>query len=209
VTMRRSRAKVRRIPDWKDWLVDSESCASSLSFFEGHHAIMTLDREIAEDNLRGHLKKTYHNLDLANRLFEMHIRGEFRFRYGGENFYDWVVTVCYYAMYQAALAALAAVRKTSENHAATICALIHYYLHKKGKLGEKYIISLQLMGSIGKQDVQKLIDVREQRERASYSTSYSTELALAQNALTHARDFVFEVRRILEEGLPKDFLKEI
>jgi len=61
--------------------------------------------------------------------------GGLRFRYEGENFFNLVITICYYVMYQASLAALAAVRKEGETHAATVCALIHHYVHKRKGLG--------------------------------------------------------------------------
>jgi len=82
MTVRRTKAKATRVPDWRDWLSDRKLCASSLSFFERHHVITTLEREAAKDNLQGHLRKAYHNLDLANRLFEMHGKGEFKFTTG-------------------------------------------------------------------------------------------------------------------------------
>jgi hypothetical protein len=108
-----------------------------MKFFEKPRiaAIKTLSKRIAEDNLVGHLRKAYHNLDLANKIFEMH-ETQPTFRYEGENYFDWIITICYYAMYQASLAALAAVRKEGENHLATVCALIYHYVHKKKRLGE-------------------------------------------------------------------------
>jgi hypothetical protein len=42
--------------------------------------------------------RAYHNLDLANKVFDMH-GGEAAFRYESENYFDWVITICYYAMY--------------------------------------------------------------------------------------------------------------
>jgi len=107
-------------PTWEDWLRDPRVCERSMRYFERPRVslIRRLPERIAKENVLGHLKKAYHNLDLANKVFEMH-DGELRFRYEGENFFDWVITICYYAMYQATLAALAAVRKEGEIHAAT------------------------------------------------------------------------------------------
>jgi len=99
-------------PTWEDWLRDLRVCERSMRYFERPRVslIRRLPERIARENVLGHLKKAYHNLDLANKVFEMH-DGELKFRYEGENFFDWVITICYYAMYQASLAALAAVRK--------------------------------------------------------------------------------------------------
>jgi len=181
-----------------------------MRFFESQKiaAIKTLSKRIAQDNVAGHLRKAYHNLDLANKVFDMH-EGEASFRYEGENYFDWVITICYYAMYQASLAALAAVRKEGETHAATVCALIYHYVHRKRRLGEEYLISLDTTAALAKQDVQKLVEKKEEREKASYDTSFITQKGLAERALTDAREFVAKVREILEDGMGRDFLSEI
>jgi len=153
----------------------------------------------------GHIRKAYHNLDLANKVFDMHER-KATFRYEGENYFDWVITICYYAMYQASLAASAAVRKEGETHIATVCALIYYYVHKKKRLGEEHLISLDMTVALARQDVRKLVEKKEEREKASYDTSFITQKGLAERALTDAREFVAKIREILEEGMGKDFL---
>jgi uncharacterized protein (UPF0332 family) len=156
-------------------------------------AIKNLSKRVAEENILGHLKKAYHNLDLANKVFETH-ETQPTFRYEGENYFDWVITICYYAMYQAALAALAAVGKEGENHLATVCALIYFYVHKKKRLGEQYLISLDMIAALAKQDVQKLVEKKEEREKASYDTSFVTQKGLAERALTDAREFLVKIR---------------
>lgn len=199
-----------RQPTWEDWLRDPRVCEGSMQYFERPRVslIKTLPERIAEENVSGHLKKAYHNLDLANKVFEMH-EEEQRYRYEGENFFDWVITICYYAMYQASLAALAAVRKEGEIHTATVCALIYYYVHKKKRLGEQYLIFLDLIGRLARQDVQKLVEKKEEREKASYDTSFATQKGLAERALTDAREFVANIREILEEGLGAEFLSSV
>jgi uncharacterized protein (UPF0332 family) len=181
-----------------------------MKFFEKPKiaTIKTLPKRIAQENVLGHLRKAYHNLDLANEVFGMH-GGKASFRYEGENYFDWVITVCYYAMYQASLAALAAVRKEGETHVATVCALIYYYVHKKRRLEEEYLISLDMVGALAKQDVQKLVEKKEEREKASYDTSFTTQKGLAERALTDAREFVAKIREILEGGMGREFLSGI
>ena len=112
-------------------------------------------------------------------------------------------------MYQSSLAALAAVRKEGETHVATVCALIYYYVHKKKRLDEEHLISLDLIAALAKQDVQKLVEKKEEREKASYDTSFMTQKGLAERALTDAREFVAKVREILEEGMGRDFFSRI
>jgi len=198
-----------RQPTWEDWLRDPSLCERSMRYFERPRGslIKILPERIAKQNVLGHLKKAYHNLDLANKVFEMH-EVELKFRYEGENFFDWVITICYYAMYQASLAALAAV-KEGEIHAATVCALIYHYVHKKKRLRERHLISLDMIGRLAKQDVQKLVEKKGEREKASYDTSFITQKGLAKRALTDAREFVAKIREVLEEGLGTEFLSGV
>jgi len=199
-----------RLPTWEDWLRSAKLCERSMKFFEKPKvsAIKSLPKRIAQENVLGHLRKAYHNLDLANKVFDMH-EGKASFRYEGENYFDWVITICYYAMYQVSLAALAAVRKEGETHAATACALIYYYVHKKKRLGEEYLISLDVIAALARQDVQKLVEKKEEREKASYDTSFITQKGLAERALTDAKEFVAKIREVLEEGIGREFLSKI
>lgn len=196
-------------PTWEDWLKNSNMCEQSLRYFERYLQVRQLDARQAKDNVLGHLRKAFHNLSLANQAFDLNQSGQLKTKYTGENFYDWVVTISYYAMYQASLAALAAVRKSGENHSATVCALIYYCVHKKKHLNEQYLISLNKIKSLANQDIQKLVDTRSGREKASYDTSFATQLGLAQIAVSNARDFILKIREILEDGLGKDFLKDV
>jgi uncharacterized protein (UPF0332 family) len=206
---RRRGTSRKRVPTWEDWLKDPRVCEQSLRYFERFSQVRPLNATQAQNDVIGHLRKGFHNLSLANQIFDANQKGQLSVKYAGESFYDWVVTVCYYAMYQASLAALAAVRKSGENHTATVCALIYYYVHKKKRLNERYLISLDTIGSLANQDVQKLVDTRFERERASYDTAYATQVSLAQTSLSDARDFVLKIREILEDGLGKDFLKDV
>jgi len=199
-----------RLPEWQDWLRSAKLCERSMRFFEKPRiaAIKTLPKRIAQDDILGHLRKAYHNLDLAKKVFDIH-EGETAFRYDGENYFDWVITVCYYAMYQASLAALAAVRKEGETHVATVCALIYYYVHKRKRLGEEHLIYLHTIAALARQDVQKLVEKKEEREKASYDTSFITQKGLAEKALADAREFVARIREILEKGMGREFLSRI
>jgi uncharacterized protein (UPF0332 family) len=155
------------------------------------------------------MKKAFHNLSLANQIFESNQRNQLQVSYSGENYYDWVITVSYYSMYQACLSALAAVRKSGMNHSATVCALVYHYLHKRKRLNEQYLLSLDKIHALADQDVQKLVERRFQREKASYDTGYTTQIGVAQTALSEAREFALKMREILEDALGKDFMKGV
>ncbi|MGO9645491.1 MAG: hypothetical protein ACLPY5_12165 [Candidatus Bathyarchaeia archaeon] len=196
-------------PTWQDWVTNASLCEQSLTYFEGKAQVKILNPTQAREDILGHLRKAFHNLTLANQIFDATQKNQLTLKYPGENFYDWTVTISYYAMYQAALAALAAVRKAGENHTATVCALIYHYVHKKKRLHERYLLSIDTIKTLADQDVQKLIEKRFQREQASYDTSITTELGIANSALTDAREFVLAIRAILEDGLGKDFLRDV
>ena len=151
----------------------------------------------------------FHNLRLANQIFDSNQKNQLQVSYSGENYYDWVITVSYYSMYQACLSALAAVRKLGENHSATVCALVYHYVHKRKQLNDQYLLSLDKIHALADQDVQKLVERRFQREKASYDTGYTTQVGLAQTALSEAREFVLKIREILEDALRKDFMKGV
>jgi len=155
------------------------------------------------------MKKAFHNLSLANQIFDSNEKNQLQASYSGENYYDWVITISYYSMYQACLSALAAVRKSGENHSATVCALVYHYVHRKRQLNEQYLLSLDKIQALAGQDVQKLVETRFQREKASYDTGYTTEVGLAQTALSEAREFVLKIREILEDALGRDFMKGV
>jgi hypothetical protein len=83
-----------RSPTWEDWLRSAKICEKSMRFFEKPKiaAIKTFSKRIAQDNILGHLKKAYHNLDLANKVFNIH-EDKASYRYEGENYFDWVITM--------------------------------------------------------------------------------------------------------------------
>lgn len=133
----------RFTPDWRAWVKNPRMCARSIRYFERQGMLRSLRPDVATENILGHLRKANHNLRLANKLFTMHENNEFEFPYEGETNHDWIVTISYYAMYQACLAALAGVRKMGETHAATVCALVYHYHHKKKRLNEQYLVVLE------------------------------------------------------------------
>jgi uncharacterized protein (UPF0332 family) len=200
---------VRHAPTWEDWVRIPRVCEQSLSYFETHGQIRRLNPKQARDDVVGHLKKAFHNLSLANQLFDSNQSGNLQTTYSGENFYDWVISISYYSMYQACLSALAAVQKSGENHSASVCALVYHYVHKRKRLNEQYLLVLERIRVLANQDVQKLVERRFDREKASYDTGYTTQLGLAQTALTEAREFVLKIREILVDALGEDILKEV
>jgi len=203
------RGGARHPPTWEDWLKSPRVCEQSLRYFERQGQVKRLNGKQASDDVIGHLKKAFHNLSLANQLFDGNQKGDLQTTYSGENFYDWVITVSYYSMYQACLSALAAVQKSGENHSASVCALVYHYVHKRKRLNEQYLLALDNIRTLANQDVQRLVERKFDREKASYDTGYTTQVGLAQTALSEAREFVLKIREILLDALRKDFLKDV
>ena len=179
--------RARRTPNWEAWLKSPGACQQSLRYFERHAQTRRLNAHQAEADVLGHMKKAFHNLSLANQIFDSNQKNQLQVSYSGENYYDWEITVSYYSMYQACLSALAAARKSGENHSATVCALALHYVHKRKQLHEQCLLSLDRIQALADQDVQKLVERRFQWEKASYDTGYTTQVGLAQIALSEAR----------------------
>jgi len=82
-------------------------------------------------------------------------------------------------------------------------------VHKRKQLNDQYLLPLDKIHALADQDVQKLVERRFQREKASYDAGYTTQVGLAQTALSEAREFVLKIREILEDALRKDFMKGV
>ena len=77
------------------------------------------------------MSKARHNLETASVVFnlsESSAAKEFLKISSSYVAYDWVIVSAYYAMYHAALGALAALGFKSEDHEATRVGLLYYYV---------------------------------------------------------------------------------
>src|SRR3989344_2635130 len=84
-----------RKPDWKLWLKDKREC----KFWLDSYIRKNILKKSANES-RLHLKRTDHNLTFANWIIEKH-KDEIPEVFGGDNFYDWVISIYYYAIYDA------------------------------------------------------------------------------------------------------------
>jgi|GEM_PF-911268 len=112
--------------------------------------------------------------------------------------YSWVIAISYYAMYHAALSALAKQNYKSDDHQATKYALAKLYVIKdelekealelfdQGKkiLEEEYIITLD--------------DARKKDRAARYSADPEYEKSKAQEIMQDAKKFVKRLAEIIE-----------
>jgi len=178
-------------PDWKAWLNDEKDCKLWLSRYIKNKMLRKKKDESAL-----HLRKTDHNLNFANWIFEKH-KDEIPKFFGKDTFYDWVVTIYYYAVYHASMALVSKEEYDSKSHSATLCFLISHYYHSKKSLGNEEIELIA--GYLSKEDIEILGISKDLRERASYDVHELFERKLAEDARTKAINFINKSKAILAQ----------
>lgn len=130
--------------------------------------------------------------------------------------YLWVIVSSYYAMFYAATAILAkqGIRTTGQIvHKVTADALIHFFgsNEKLAKLLEQYeeaqAVGLEL---VGREDLMKRMQKkadeliiayegeRKKRSKFQYDIGVQAKKGYAQTSLERAKDFVFEIRKLVK-----------
>lgn len=176
-------------PDWRIWIKSRKECKVWLV----RYIKRGLLRKSSEES-RLYLRKTDHNLNLANWLKERH-KDEIPKMFGKETFYDWVINVYYYAIYHASLSLVSKKGYESKNHSATLCFLIYYYYHAEESIDKE---DIELIASLSREDIEMIGRTKEMRERASYDVHETFEQRLAEEAKNRAIEFITKVRKILE-----------
>jgi uncharacterized protein (UPF0332 family) len=177
-------------PDWNLWLKDEKEC----TFWLDDYIKKKILKKVSDES-RLHLKRTDHNLIFANWIIEKH-DGEIPEVFGKDTFYDWVISIYYYAIYHAALALMSKEGFTSKNHSATLCFLIYHHYHLQSAL-DKEDVAL-IASSLEKEDIETLGISKELREKASYNVHESFEKKLAEQVKEDAVDFVNKIKVLLK-----------
>ena len=177
-------------PDWKLWLNDKTEC----KFWMDNYIRKKILKKSSNES-RLHLKRTDHNLTFANWIIEKH-KDEIPDVFGDDNFYDWVISIYYYAIYHAALALLSKEGFTSKNHSATLAFLIYHHHHSQKAL-EKEDVEL-IASSLDREDIEILGVSKELREKASYGVHESFEKKLAEQVRKEAVDFANKINLLLK-----------
>ncbi len=181
-----------RKPNWRKWLKDKEDCKFWLDRYIGNKVLQK-----KKDESQLYLRKTDHNLNFANWILEKH-QDEIPEVFGDEAFYDWVVSIYYYAIYHAALSLISSDEYSSKNHSATLCFVIYHHYHLKKTLKEE---DVELVAdSLKKEDIEILGSSKELRERASYNVHEDFEKKLAEESREQAVEFVNKIKSLLEES---------
>jgi uncharacterized protein (UPF0332 family) len=176
-------------PDWKIWLKDKNEC----KFWLDSYMKKKIIRKVLDDS-KLHIKKTDHNLIFANWIFEKH-KDEIPYTLK-DNFYDWIISIYYYAIYHAALALMNKENFTSKNHSATLSFLIYHHYHLQKAL-EKEDVEL-IASSLNKEDIEALGFSKELREKACYDVHESFEKKLAEQIKEQTIDFVNKIKIIIQ-----------
>ena len=179
-----------RKPDWKLWLKDERECKFWLESYIRKNII----KKSLNDS-RLHLKRTDHNLTFANWIIEKH-KDEIPEVFGVDNYYDWVISIYYYAIYHAALALMSKEGFTSKNHSATLAFLIHHYYYSQKAL-EKEDVEL-IASSLDKEDIETIGVSKELREKACYDVHEMFEKRLAEQIKKDAVDFANKIKLLLK-----------
>ncbi|MFA5050067.1 MAG: HEPN domain-containing protein [Candidatus Micrarchaeia archaeon] len=131
-----------------------------------------------------HLEKAEHNLLAMEKMFE-------------NKFFDWTIVTAYYSMYHAVLSALWLIGLDARSHECAVLAFERFY-SKQEKVDQRYIDYLRRAKELSKKYSETLEKVRTMRINASYGIG-EIKSADANFARSNAKDFVSEVRRILDE----------
>ena len=137
---------------------------------------------VDKEQVRGHLAKADHNLRFVSDNIKL-------------KYYDWCVTVCYYAMYHAALAMIGHRGYYSKSHDATLCVLIKEH-YKKGVSAQE--IELINRCFLDTQEIVFYVQAKERRQDASYSTRIIFDRQLVSELRIKAALFVDKAKRIIE-----------
>ncbi len=151
-----------------------------------------LEKDLTVKHLAGkHMEKAGFNLVVANLLWNISEDEKLKKVHGlNPNFkcYESVIEAAYYAMYHAAMAAMASIGYRVRSHEAAVWALYYYYVHE-GILEERLVGMLDKARSLKEEYVDMLAKGRQTRRIAAYEVSEMSK-DLAQELLSNTKNFV-------------------
>lgn len=177
-----------RKPDWRIWMINRKECKLWLDSYVEKGILKK-----SKNESRLYLRKTDHNLNFANWLFEKHRNKTDIFE--EDNYYDWIINIYYYGVYHAALALISKEGYISKSHSATLCFLIYYHHHLQKTL-DKEDVEL-VADSLSKEDIETIGASKELRERACYDVHELFGQNLANQVRDKAINFVNKIKEML------------
>ena len=149
--------------------------------------------------VKSFMSKARHNLETANVLLNLSESAAAKASLKISDSYaayDWVIVSAYYAMYHAAMAALAALGFKSEDHEATRLGLLYYYV-LEGALESRYVTVLEKARKLEEEYIQRLYKAKRTRQIAQYSVEGEFSKAEAKSLIEDALDFVNRIGELL------------
>lgn len=144
-----------------------------------------------------HVNKALKNLEFANFILLEH-EYSIKDKLPKKTFYDWCVTIYYYALYHTALALVTKLGYYSKSHISTITTITLFYYHKDNILKKEDIEFLIDKIHLDKKDIDLIFDSKDMRERACYGTDDVFERMQAEKLQKETADFVARMREVLE-----------
>ncbi|MAG20198.1 hypothetical protein CL618_02080 [archaeon] len=178
-------------PNWRLWLKDEKECKSWLDYYTKKKILRK-----RKDESKLYLKKTDHNLHLANWIMEKH-KDEIPEMFGEEKFYDWTINMYYYAIYHSAMALVSKKNYSSKNHSATLCFLIYHFCHLQENIDEEDVELI--VESLNKEDVETIGSSKEIREKASYDIHETFEYKLADDLRKQTIELINKIKLLIEK----------
>lgn len=158
-----------------------------------------LEKDVTVKHLAGkHMEKAGFNLVVANLLWNISEDEKLKKVHDlSPNFkcYDSVIEGAYYAMYHAAMAAIAKIGYRVRSHEAAVWALYYYYVHE-GILEERLIGMLDKAKSLKEEYVDMLEKGKQTRRIAAYEVSQMSR-DLAEELLNNAKNFVGRLDKLM------------
>ena len=145
-----------------------------------------------------HINKAVSNLEFANFILMEH-QHSIKEKLPNRKFYNWCITVYYYAIYHAAMALVTKLGYYSKNHLATITAITLFYYHRDNILRTEDIDFLIEKIHLDREEIDLVLDSKSLRETACYGTDEIFELSQAKKLQGQTADFVNKIRMLLEE----------
>jgi len=137
--------------------------------------------QVDETKVQGHTEKAAHNLKFTENTLQ-------------QGYTDWALVGCYYSAYHIALALILRKGLKSENHDATLCALIKYYYRKELTAQELAMLNSLYLDD---HDILFYVQSKQERKNASYSSEREFSKAKVNDIILKTRLFVKKCRDIL------------
>ncbi len=163
-----------------------------------HYMKIKVLRETDSGLFGKHLNKAVSNLEFANFILTEH-NHSIKEKLPKRAFYDWCVTVYYYAVYHAALALIAKIGYESKSHLATVTAITLFYYHRDNILKKEEIELIIEKIHLEEREIDFVADSKDLRERACYGADELFELSQAKRLQEQTADFVSKIKTMLEE----------